>query len=154
MWHWKTLEELITDIRDFTTLCHKIFSRETSGYEKVQCDHHAIIVTTRHLQYSTRAFQIIESFHRWPLICSLSFAFLISFTLETLSLPLSFAQEQKKGTLIVYFCDSGASNFNIRDSWFVIFPSVNRARDSPRPLPLLHAKSCQLIKKLKLNILS
>ena len=101
-----------------------------------------------------RAFQIIVSFHRWPLICSLSFAFLMSFTLETLSLPLFFAQEQKKkGTLIVYFCNSGASNFQIRDSWFVIFPSVNRARNSPRPLSLLQVIRCPLIKKLKLNIL-
>lgn len=140
MWHWKTLEELITDIRDFTTLCHKIFSRETSGYEKVQCDHHAIIVTTRHLQYNTRAFQIIESFHRWPLICSLSFAFLISFTLETLSLPLFFAQEQKKRYVNCLFLWLGSIKF-----WYPGFVVRYFFRAwTVRETPPAHSLSCTL----------
>ena len=60
----RELLELITDIRDFTTLVHVILRRETSGRfiktENIKCDVCIIIVTSREASVTTKRRKIIH----------------------------------------------------------------------------------------------
>ena len=57
------LLELITDVRDFTTLYYVILRRETSGRfiktENIKCDFYIIIVTTRKASVTTKGRKVI-----------------------------------------------------------------------------------------------